>query len=134
MSTSRPWPVASACALSLAVSVWDVASAISHEDVVGSPGLLVLILALTLVPVLLTVAAFLQQNWARIILAVISTFGILAIPIIMIVGEETAGAIDTETVLYALADALLIVLLFLPASNVWYRARSASGVNPHRVG
>jgi peptidoglycan/LPS O-acetylase OafA/YrhL len=121
-STTRPRTVAAGCAVSVAISVWDIASAISDEDLTETPDFLALLLVLSIVPVIFTVAAFLRRNWGRVGLAAVTVLGLLALPLLMFVEEEMRGPIDAEAVLYAIAGVVIIVLLFMPASNTWYRS------------
>lgn len=111
-----------ACAVSLAVCTWDIAWVISDEEVFESRSFLAVLLALNTIPLVFTFAAFFKRNWGRIILAVITALGALALPFVMLLGEEAGGGpLDAETVLYSLAEVTVIVLLFAPASNRWYR-------------
>lgn len=122
---ARPWTVALGCAVSLAISVWDIANAVSDEEIVQSRGFLALLLALSMIPVIFTIAAFVRRNWGRIGLAVITALGVVSFPFLMLLGEEAAGPLDAETMLYAFADVVVIVLLFVPLSNDWYRSPRA---------
>lgn len=113
------------CAVSLAISVWDIANAVSDEEIVQSRSFLALLLALSMILVIFTIAAFVRRNWGRIALAVITALGVVSLPFLMLLGEEAAGPLNAETMLYAFAGVVVIVLLFLPLSNDWYRRRRA---------
>jgi peptidoglycan/LPS O-acetylase OafA/YrhL len=120
-SASRPWTVALGCAVSFAISVWDLVSSFPDDEIVESHGFLALVLALSIVPVIFTLAAFFRRNWARIVLAVLTALSFVSVPLFAFFSEEAAGPLDTETVLYAIAEVIVVVLLFAPASNDWYR-------------
>lgn len=118
---TRPWTVLLGCAVSLAISVWDIATSVSDEGIVESRSFLMLLLVLSMIPVFFTLAAFFGRNWARIALALLTALSIASVPLFGLVGEEMAVPLDAETMLYAFADIIVIVLLFVPASNAWYR-------------
>jgi hypothetical protein len=120
-SVERPWTVALGCAVSLATSIWDVVSWVSEPEVVESYGFRALLLALAVIPVLFTLAAFFRRNWGRIVLAIVVALGFVSIPLLALFGEKVAELLDAETVLYSIAEVVFIVLLFMPASNAWYR-------------
>lgn len=129
-SGERPWTVTTGCAISIAILVWNLVSAVSDELLAEMGGLLallmVLLLALGVVPMIFTIAAFFRRNWGRIGLAVMTALGVLAVPFVMHLGQEMVETIDAETVLYAIADVVAVVFLFMPASNEWYRNRFAA--------
>jgi peptidoglycan/LPS O-acetylase OafA/YrhL len=129
-SIERPWTVALGCAVSLAISVWDVVSSISEEELVDSHYFLALLVAMTVIPVIFTLAAFFRRNWARIALAVLTAIGLVSAPLFAMFWEDMAGPIDTETVLYSITELVVIVLLFVPASNEWYRRSLAPSSRP----
>jgi len=116
-----------ACAVSVALSVWDTTATLSDEEVRESRSLLALLLTLYMIPPILTVAAFLRRNWGRIALATVTALGLLSTPLFIFLWDEIAGPLDAETLLYSLADGIVILLLFLPLSNAWYRNDSARG-------
>jgi hypothetical protein len=122
---TRPWTVALGCALSLGISVWDIATAVFDEEIVEYLSFLVLLLVLSVIPIIFTLAAFFRRNWGRIVLAVIAVLSVASVPLFGLLGEEMAVPFDTETVLYAFANGVVVMLLFLPASNDWYRKSSA---------
>lgn len=116
--------------MSLAISVWDVVSAVSEEESVESYYFLSLLAALTILPVIFTLAAFFRRNWGRIALAVITGLGLVSVPLFALFFEELAGPLDAETVLYTVAEIVVIVLLFVPVSSKWYRRSPASSFRP----
>ena len=126
--------VALGCAVSLAISVWDIVSWISEEELADSHYFLALLLAMTFIPVIFTLAAFFRRNWARIALAVLTALGLVSAPLFAIFWKEMAGPIDTQTVLYSIAELVVIVLLFVPASNEWYRRSLAELPRPVQAG
>lgn len=122
---TRPWTVVLGCAMSLAISLWDVATSLSDKEIVESRTFLLLLLVLSMIPVIFTLAAFFRRNWARVVLGVLTALSIASIPLFKLLDEEMAVPLNAETVLRALADVLVIVFLFLPASNAWYRRTRA---------
>jgi hypothetical protein len=129
-SVTRPWTVTTGCAISITIFVWNFVSAGSDELLAEMGGLLALLLplllALGIVPMIFTIAAFFRRNWGRIGLVVIAALDVLAVPFVMHLEQEMVEPIDAETVLYAIAGVLAVVLLFMPASNEWYRNRFAA--------
>lgn len=121
-SPKPPWTVALACAVSLAVCIWDITAAVSDEEVFESRSFLAILLALNTIPLVFTFAAFFRRNWGRIVLTVITALGALTLPFVMLSGEQAGDVpVDVEAVLYSLAEVTVIVLLFAPRSNSWYR-------------
>jgi hypothetical protein len=125
-SIERPWTIALACAASFAISVWDVVSSVSGGESIDSHFFLALLVALIILPVIFTFAAFFRRNWGRIALAVITGLGLVSVPLFALFLEEMAGPLDSEAVLYAIAETVVIALLFVPVSNKWYRRSRAS--------
>jgi hypothetical protein len=82
-----PWTVSLGCAVSLAVCIWDIAWAVSDEEVFDSRSFLAILL------------------------------GASTLPLAVLFEEEVAGSVDAETVLYSLAEIIVLVLLFARASN-----------------
>lgn len=117
--SSRPWTVTLACVLSLAISIWDIVGSVTDQELVESLGLLAFVLALSVVPLIFTFAAFHRRNWGRIVLAVITALGIVSVPVLMLL--DAAGPVDAETVIYAVVDIAATGLLFVPTSSAWYR-------------
>lgn len=118
-SPKPPWTVWLACAASLAVCIWDIAWLVSDEEAVESMSFLAVLLVLNAIPVVFTFAAFLKRNWGRLSLAVITVLGASTLPFVMF--SEGGEPIDTETVVYSLTEVAIVVLLFVPVSNKWYR-------------
>lgn len=116
----RPWTVALGCALSLGISLWDIATTVSDEEIIDSRTLLSLLLMLSMIVVISALAAFFRQNWGRIVVAVLTGLSVASLPLFGLLGEDMAVPLDTEILLYAFADLLVILLLFLPASNNWF--------------
>jgi hypothetical protein len=121
-SGKRPWTVLSACVVSVGISVWDIVSSMSEEaELIDSGYFLALLAALMLIPLLFTIAAFFRRNWGRIGLAVITVLAFLSVPLFALFPEMGTLSIDAETVLYSVAEVVVLVLLFVPPSNAWYR-------------
>jgi hypothetical protein len=120
-SMTRPWTVTLGCALSLGISGWDIATAVSVEELIAPPGFVTSLLLVSMFPIIFAVAAFLRRNWGRLLLAAMAALEILSIPLFAAWGEEAAGSIDMENMLYTSAAAAVVVLMFLPESNDWYR-------------
>ena len=124
----RPWTVAVACAVSLVLCTWDIVWAFSGEELEDVPYFLPLLVALNCVPLVFTVAAYVGRGWGRVGLLVVTALGVLALPLIMLLGGDWAQEMDVETVLYTVAAIAVIALLVLPASGEWYRrARAPAG-------
>lgn len=124
----RPWTVVLACVTSLAISAWDIVSAVGDDELLAPPGFVTLYIFMSLIPFGLTVASFLRRNWGRIALAAMTALGALSFPLLLLfqrdlIVDTTASLV--EGALYGLAEAVVAVLLFLPASNAWYRAAHA---------
>jgi hypothetical protein len=124
-SGERPWTVALGCAVSLAISVWDVISSLNDEALQESRLFMALLLALTVIPFIFTIAAFFRRNWARIGLAVLTVLGLLSVPLFALFLEEAMGPLDAETLIYSIAEVIVLVLLFVRPSNAWYRSARA---------
>jgi hypothetical protein len=124
-SVERPWTVALACAVSVGITVWDVISSATDEELQESQLFMALVLALTVIPLVFTFAAFFRRNWARIGLAVITALGLLSVPLFALFLQETMGPLDAEIVLYSIAEIIVLVLLFVRPSNAWYRRARA---------
>jgi hypothetical protein len=127
-NNTRPGAVLLACVVSLAILVWDVISTVADGELLETPVFLALALVLIMIPLVFTVAAFLRRNWGRIVLAVMSVLGVVSFPLLLwlqrdLVADTAASLV--QSALYAAAEALVAVLLFLPASNAWYRAAHA---------
>lgn len=129
-TAGRPWTVALGCAVSLAISIWDIVSSMPDEEIAESPAFVAIVVSLSLIPALFTLAAFHRRNWARIAVAIITALGLVSIPLLTLFWEEMAGPWDAETALYTLAEIVVIVLLFAPASNEWYRHQPSAAVAP----
>ena len=123
MSENRrpPWAVSLACAISLSVCIWDIALVVLDKELIESAGFLIALLALNMIPLVFTLAAFVRRNWGRIVLVVLTALGALTLPFVMLSADHAYGTVDAETVLYTFAEVTIIVLLFVPASNRWYR-------------
>jgi hypothetical protein len=133
-NVTRPWTVAAACAVSLGITVWDIVSTVSDEELLTMKGFAALIVALSLIPIIFTLAAYFRRNWGRIVLTIITALALLVVPALLLIEmgvpallqlEPGEQIIDIEIVLYAIAEAIVIVLLFMPASNAWYREAGA---------
>jgi hypothetical protein len=124
-SVERPWTVALACAVSLGITIWDVISSVTDEGLEEAQFAMALLLALSVIPFIFTIAAFFRRNWARIGLAVLTTLGLLSVPIFALFWKEMMGPLDAETLLYSVAEAFVLVLLFVRPSNAWYRSARA---------
>jgi hypothetical protein len=125
---TRPGTIVLACAASLAIWLYDVVSTVTDGELLEMPQLLVSMLVLSVIPLVLTVAAFLRRNWGRIALAVMTALGAVSFPALLFfqpdLVADTAVSLVREA-LYAVAEALVAVCLFLPASNAWYRTARA---------
>jgi hypothetical protein len=124
-SVERPWTVALACAVSLGITIWDVISSVTDEGLEEAQFAMALLLALTVIPFIFTIAAFFRRNWARIGLAVLTVLGLLSVPLFALFLEEAMGPLDAETLLYSIAEVMVLVLLFVRPSNAWYRKAPA---------
>jgi hypothetical protein len=116
-SVERPWTVALGCAIGLALFVWDIVSSISEQDT----SVRIFFLAVAIIPVPFTLAAFFRRNWGRIVLAIIAALGFVSVLLLPLFGDDMAGLFEAEFVIYSIAEIAFIVLLFVPASNAWYR-------------
>jgi uncharacterized membrane protein len=124
-SVERPWTVALACAVSLGITIWDVISSVTDEGLEEAQFAMALLLALTVIPFIFTIAAFFRRNWARIGLAVLTVLGLLSVPLFALFLEEAMGPLDAETLIYSIAEVIVLVLLFVRPSNAWYRSARA---------
>jgi len=126
-SASRPHSILLSCALSLALSFWDIGSTLSDDDITNDAEFSTLLLLFSVVPIVFTAAAFFRRNWGRIGMAALSVFGLLAAPLLMLVDKELVGPLDAGSLIYAAAEVVIVASLFVPSSNTWYRrARQAS--------
>lgn len=127
--SSRPWSVTGACAISLTLSAYDMFCAMSGEKVEDMPYLDEALLALNLVPVMFTAAAYLGRRWGRMGLLAVTALGLLAWPLLMLLDEQWVQELGLEALLYSIAGVMVLVLLLLPPSGEWYR-RAYAPVEP----
>ena len=120
-AVSRPRTVSLACALSFVLCMWDIGWALSGEGLEDMPYFRVFLVALNLIPLAFTVAAYIGRYWGRIGLLVVTALGVLPLPLVIFFEKGWGQELDVETLLYSAAAILVVALLLLPASGAWYR-------------
>jgi len=93
----------------------------------GALGLLALILPALALKVFLLYRAAQRRTWARIGLAVFTWLGIAAYTPGLVHSLKAAPPLGAVDLALVLVEVIAIVLLFVPASNRWYRAPAPVG-------
>jgi hypothetical protein len=112
MSEERPWTVTLGCVINFALAFFSILLAAADTEVNAAAVLLITVF--TAIPVTFTLGAWFRRDWGRILLAVITGLPLL-------VFEVTGKAWSLSQVVFLVVDLTVIALLFLPASNQWYR-------------
>jgi hypothetical protein len=109
------------------VFIWEAAWLLVGEPT-GVRFLQTVLVVMTVLPLLFAISAFFRHGWARIGLAAVGLLGVLSFPLRLALESDLplrgfSASIVFENVLYAGANALIVVLLFLPQSSRWFRTR-----------
>ncbi len=96
----------------------------------GTAALLALALPVAALKAFLLLRAWQRRGWARIGLAVFTWLGIAAYMPGLVHAFRVAPAMGAADLVLVLAEAIAIVLLFLPVSNRWYRSVTTTAAAP----
>jgi hypothetical protein len=95
------------------------------------PGTLLLTLRPLLGPVasaMLLVAVAQRRNWARVVLLVISAYGLVLDTLNALLVFHRVPVLAAIDIVVAIATAYALCLLFSRESNTWFRRKASAGV------